>query len=80
MRALAKRDYHIMLIDKCRNILSPFHPTGKIPLPSLWGSLGAAESLSYAAAADEITADQAKQELFEIIIAMDARDMHAPWD
>ncbi len=69
-----KRDYHILFIDKCRDILSPFSPTGKIPMPRLWGFLGAAESLSYAAATGEITADQAKQELFETIIAMVSRD------
>ncbi|KZD04156.1 MULTISPECIES: TetR/AcrR family transcriptional regulator [Thalassospira] len=69
-----KRDYHILFIDKCRDILSPFSPTGKIPIPRLWGFLGAAESLSYAAATGEITADQAKQELFETIIAMVSRD------
>jgi len=69
-----KRDYHILFIDKCRDILSPFSPTGKIPIPRLWAFLGAAESLSYAAATGEITADQAKQELFETIIAMVSRD------
>ncbi|AJD51486.1 transcriptional regulator, TetR family [Thalassospira xiamenensis M-5 = DSM 17429] len=69
-----KRDYHILFIDKCRDILSPFSPTGKIPMPRLWGFLGAAESLSYAAATGEITADQAKQELFETIIVMVSRD------
>ncbi len=69
-----KRDYHILFIDKCRDILSPFSPTGKIPIPRLWGFLAAAESLSYAAATGEITADQAKQELFETIIAMVSRD------
>lgn len=75
-----KRDYHILFIDKCRDILSPFSPTGKIPIPRLWGFLGAAESLSYAAATGEITADQAKQELFETIIAMVSRDMHGLGD
>ncbi|WP_341363688.1 TetR/AcrR family transcriptional regulator [Thalassospira sp. SN3W] len=69
-----KRDYHILFIDKCRDTLSPFSRTGKIPMPRLWGFLGAAESLSYAAATGEITADQAKQELFETIIAMVSRD------
>lgn len=72
-----KRDYHLLFIDKCRDILSSFSPTGKIPMPRLWGFLGAAEALSYAAATGEITADQAKQELFETIIAMVSRDKHS---
>ena len=35
--------------------------------------LGAAEGLSHAAATDEIGADEAKRELFEVIAAMVAR-------
>ena len=37
--------------------------------------LGAAETLSYAAATGEITATQAESELFEIILAMVARNV-----
>ena len=69
-----KRDYHLLFIDKCRTILTPFSNTGPIPMPRLWGFLGAAEALSYAATTGEITAEQAKQELFETIIAMVSRD------
>lgn len=68
-----KRDYNILYIDKCREILSPFSPDNTIPKVRLWGFLGAAESLSYAAATHEISPDQAKHELFETIIAMVTR-------
>lgn len=69
-----KRDYNVLYIEKCRNILSPFSPSGTIPKVRLWGYLGAAESLSYAAATKEISVSQAKQELFETVINMVMRD------
>lgn len=71
-----KRDYHVIFMDKCRDILTPFSMTGTIPTVRLWGFLGAAETLSYAAATHEISPDQAKQELFETIIAMVTRSDH----
>lgn len=40
----------------------------------LWAMLGAAESLSYAASTGDITPQQAKDELFETIKAMVARN------
>ena len=68
-----KREYHLAFIEKCRNILAPFAGPGGVTSASLWAMLGAAETLSYAAAAGEITAAQAKDELFETIVAMVAR-------
>lgn len=68
-----KRNYNILFIDKCREILTPFSPTNTIPKVRLWGFLGAAEALSYAAATNEIASDPAKQELSETIIAMVTR-------
>jgi len=59
-----KREYNLVFIEKCRNVL------GRIACSSLFAMLGAAEALSYAAAAGEITAAQAKDELFEAIAAM----------
>ena len=52
-----------------------FVGAGTIAAASLWAMLGAAETLSYAAATGEITARQAESELFEIILAMVARNV-----
>ncbi|KXF77978.1 TetR family transcriptional regulator [Paramesorhizobium deserti] len=68
-----KRQYEAAFIEKCRVLLAPFSATGDIASAGLWGMLGAAEGLSCAAAAGDITAAQAKDELYEIIIAMVAR-------
>ncbi|WP_102782513.1 TetR/AcrR family transcriptional regulator [Thalassospira sp. GB04J01] len=68
-----KRDYNLLFLEKCRNILAPFCASGTVSTVSLWGFLGAAEALSYAAATGEITPEQAKNELFDTIVAMVAR-------
>ncbi len=65
-----KRDYQTVFIEKCRAVLSPFTHGGAIATAGLWAMLGAAEALSYAATTAEITADQAKEELFAIIVAL----------
>jgi AcrR family transcriptional regulator len=65
-----KREYQQIFIAKCRTILAPFTKGGTIPSSSLWAMLGAADALSSAAATGEITAKQAKEELFEVIVAM----------
>jgi hypothetical protein len=49
-----------------------FQPRG-IMQSSFWAMLGAADALSHAAATAEITAQQAQDELFEIIVAMVSR-------
>ena len=68
--AQIKREYQVVFIEKCRDMLTPFANGGTIASAGLWVMLGAAEALSYAAASGEITAEQAKDELFAIIIAM----------
>lgn len=68
-----KREYEAVFIEKCRVALSPFAGAGTIAAAGLWAMLGAAEALSYAAATGDITADEAKNELFETIVAMVAR-------
>jgi AcrR family transcriptional regulator len=68
-----KRDYETAFIEKCRIALAPFAGTGAVTSAGLWAMLGAAEALSYAAATAEITAAQARDELFEAIVAMVAR-------
>jgi AcrR family transcriptional regulator len=65
-----KREYNLAFIEKCRDMLTAFAGEGAIASASLWAILGAAEALSYAAATGEITAAQAKDELFETIAAM----------
>lgn len=68
-----KRDYNLLFLEKCRDILAPFCASGTVSTVILWGFLGAAEALSYAAATGEITQEQAKNELFDTIVAMVAR-------
>lgn len=70
-----KREYEAAFIEKCRIALSPFTGAGTIAAAGLWAMLGAAEALSYAAASGDITAVEAKNELFETIVAMVARSM-----
>ncbi|MBB3610912.1 helix-turn-helix domain-containing protein [Rhizobium sp. BK602] len=69
-----KRDYEVVFIGKCRAALAPFAEAGTVASAGLWAMLGAAEALSYAAATGDITAAEAKQELFETILAMVARN------
>lgn len=69
-----KRDYEVGFIAKCRTALSPFAGPDGISSAGLWAMLGAAETLSYAAATGEITAAEAKDELFQTIVAMVARN------
>ncbi len=68
-----KREYDLVFIEKCRNVLAPFSGGCFIAPAGLWAMLGAAEALSYAAVTGEITAVQAKNELGEIILAMIVR-------
>lgn len=69
-----KREYEAAFIEKCRAALAPFADAGSIARAGLWAMLGAAEALSYAATTGDITPGQAKQELFETIKAMVARN------
>ncbi|MFW6752122.1 TetR/AcrR family transcriptional regulator [Pseudomonas glycinae] len=65
-----KREYDAIFLEKCRNVLSPFADGAEIGQPGLRAMLGAAEALSQAAATDEISAEQARDELLATIIAM----------
>ncbi len=65
-----KNEYDVVFIEKCRAVLSPFARGGAIGAAGLRATLGAAEALSHAAAAGEITPAQAQDELRDIIIAM----------
>lgn len=68
-----KHECQVVFMNQCRSVLTPFVGAGTIASASLWAMLGAAETLSYAAATGEITATQAESELFEIILAMVSR-------
>lgn len=68
--AKVKREYEAVFLEQCRGLLAPFAAGGTLPVAGLWGMLGAAEGLSYAAATGDITADQAQAELSASIIAM----------
>ncbi|ODT17946.1 MAG: TetR family transcriptional regulator [Kaistia sp. SCN 65-12] len=65
-----KRECEVAIMGKCRIALTPFAKNGVIAPASLWAMFGAAEALCHAAATGEITADEAKGELFDTIVAM----------
>ncbi|HEV7304578.1 helix-turn-helix domain-containing protein [Ensifer sp.] len=68
--AAVKRAYRLLYIDKCRTVLEPFTGADGIAQAGFWAMLGAADGLSEAAATAEITAEEAKDELYETIAAM----------
>lgn len=68
--ARIKREYEAVFVEQCRTLLAPFAREGVLPSAGLWGMLGAAEALSYAAITGDITPAQAQQELAAIILAM----------
>jgi AcrR family transcriptional regulator len=72
-----KRRYEAIFLDKCREALSPFAPEGRVSQAGLRAMLGAAEALSQAAASDEISREEAQQELLATILAMVTRRSHA---
>lgn len=73
-----KREYEAIFLDKCRTVLEPFAGTRTITQASLRAMLGAAEALSNAAAIGEVSADEAKEELFVSIVAMVQRAARTP--
>ncbi|MGH8383426.1 TetR/AcrR family transcriptional regulator [Pseudomonas sp.] len=69
-----KREYEAVFLNKCHALFLPFVGTGELKLASLHAMLGAAEALSGAASNGEITAEQAKDELLAVIVAMVTRN------
>lgn len=65
-----KREYEDVFLTKCRAWFSPFLQSGQLSLASLHAILGCAESLSSAAAREDISSDDAKQELQAVIVAV----------
>ncbi len=65
-----KHQYQQAFIKKCQSILAPYAgPTGISPA-SMWAMLGAADGLAHAAVAQDISVDQARDELMDTIMAM----------
>lgn len=64
---LVRRECQAGFLDKCRLALAPFAPGGQLSSPRLRAVVGAADALSYAAVAGEITPQQAKAELASVI-------------
>ncbi|MCE9673376.1 TetR/AcrR family transcriptional regulator [Myxococcus stipitatus] len=64
-----KRDYEREFMARCRKVLAPYAP-GALSAARLWALLGAAEALSFAAAAGELGAAQARVELADLIRAL----------
>ncbi|MBA1276062.1 TetR/AcrR family transcriptional regulator [Stutzerimonas azotifigens] len=67
---LTKREYEKEFLGKCRTALSPFAGDAGLTSAGLTAMLGAAEALSHAAARGEVDAEQAKDELMQVIVSM----------
>lgn len=65
-----KREFQAAFMEKCRLLLAPFAESGDIRPAGLWGMLGAAQSLSYAAATGALPPEQAVTELDRVIRMM----------
>lgn len=68
-----KRDYQLAFIEKCRATLAPFAGERGIGNAGFWAMLGAADSLSQAAASADVTPAEAEAELCDIIVGMVGR-------
>lgn len=68
--AAVKKQYQHAFIEKCAAILAPFCSGKGISTASLWAMLGAADALSDAAVAGDISEEQAQDELQSIILGM----------
>lgn len=66
--AAVKTQYQHAFIKKCQDILAPFAGPRGVSLAGMWGMLGAADALSQAAVASEISQQAARDELFRIIV------------
>jgi Transcriptional regulator len=68
--AAVKRQYQQAFLEKCRAVLAPYAGPQGVSRASLWAMLGAADALSQAALAGDLTPQQACDELQETIVAM----------
>ncbi|KAA8997673.1 TetR/AcrR family transcriptional regulator [Affinibrenneria salicis] len=65
-----RQDYATIFSEKCRALFAPFCGGRPLHDAALRAMLGSAEGLSYATVQGVITEQQAKDELFHVIIAM----------
>ena len=68
-----RRDRAAPFMEKCRAALAPASPSGDVGVAGLHAFLGAAEALSQAAACGEISPEQARNELRDVILNVLAR-------
>lgn len=68
--ASVKHQYQQNFIQKCQAILAPYAGPAGIAAASMWAMLGAADGLAHAAVAQDISVEQACDELMETILAM----------
>lgn len=65
--ALLKKECQVTYIEKCRGILAPFAGPEGIPKAALWAMLGAAEALSSVVLSGDVTEQEARRELCDLI-------------
>ncbi|MEQ9887300.1 TetR/AcrR family transcriptional regulator [Pectobacterium zantedeschiae] len=65
-----RQEYDAIFTEKCRDLFAPFCSAQPLHDAALRAMLGSAEGLSYAAVKGIITEQQAKDELFHVIISM----------
>ncbi len=73
-----RRDRAAPFLEKCRAALAPASPCCDVGVAGLHAFLGAAEALSQAAAGCEISPEQAKHTLRDVIVDMLARQAPGP--
>jgi AcrR family transcriptional regulator len=63
-------EYATAFTEKCGALFAPFCNGNPLPTSALWAMLGAAEGLSWAVVIGKISAQQAKDELVQVIVTM----------
>ncbi|APD13373.1 TetR/AcrR family transcriptional regulator [Pandoraea pulmonicola] len=76
--AAVKRQYQERFIEKCAAVLAPFAGAHGVARSDMWAILGAADSVSDAAATGDIPQAQATRTLERIILAMITGDAETP--
>lgn len=65
-----RQEYATAFTEKCGALFAPFCNGNPLPTSALWAMLGAAEGLSWAVVIGKISAQQAKDELVQMIVTM----------
>jgi len=65
-----RQEYATAFTEKCGALFAPFCNGNPLPTSALWAMLGAAEGLSWAVVIGKISAQQAKDELMQVIVTM----------